>query len=166
MAFKMKAGSEGPMKKNFGKKVGPVKPKSIVSAKKKPVDLDRRKVITFSDQVNDAKFSKANKASSAAKQTKPKYVSVFGGKGQVDVSTDAGKKLLQEIKSIPTVSSSDPGRVTKIINKVKKAAKVTGKLGGKMFMGGIIDPFSDKEPTIVRRVQKAQRQPLDTKKTY
>lgn len=57
MAFKMKAGSEGPIKKNFGKK-GPVKPKSIVSAKKKPLNLERRKVITFSDLVNDAKLKK------------------------------------------------------------------------------------------------------------
>lgn len=39
---------------------GPVKPKSIVSAKQKPLSLDRREVITFGDQVNDAKLVKAN----------------------------------------------------------------------------------------------------------
>tara|TARA_R100000951_G_C2610119_1_gene170968 strand:- start:434 stop:805 length:372 start_codon:yes stop_codon:yes gene_type:complete len=111
---------------------------------------------------------KASEAGSAVKQAKPKpkYVSVFSGKGKVDVSTDAGKKLLQQIKSIPTVSSSDPKRVTKILDKVKLAAKTTGKFGSKIFMGGIINPFSDEEPTIVRRVQKSQRKPLDTSKTY
>ena len=41
----------------------------------------------------------------------PKLVKVFGGRGTVDVSTEAGKKLYEEIKSIKTVRSSDAGRV-------------------------------------------------------
>ena len=52
----------------------------------------------------------------------PKKVKVFGGKATVDVSTEAGRKILEEIKRIPTVRSSDAGRVTKrsAVNKVKK----------------------------------------------
>ena len=42
-----------------------------------------------------------------------KYVDVFGGRGRLDVSTEAGKKILKEINNIPTVSSSEAGRVTK-----------------------------------------------------
>tara|TARA_R100001126_G_scaffold34764_1_gene19418 strand:- start:1251 stop:1592 length:342 start_codon:yes stop_codon:yes gene_type:complete len=53
-------------------------------------------------------------------KSKPQTVKVFGGRGVLDVSTDAGKRLLKEINSIPTVRSSDPGRVTKSVsNKVK-----------------------------------------------
>lgn len=49
---------------------------------------------------------------------------VFGGRGTVDASTDAGKKILKEIKSIKTVKSSDPGRVTKSgASKAKKILK-------------------------------------------
>lgn len=58
-------------------------------------------------------------------------VEVFGGRATIDVSTEAGKKLLKEIKSIPTVSSSDAGRVTKrsATNKVKNIIKKhAGKL--------------------------------------
>ena len=33
-------------------------------------------------------------------------VKVFGGRATVDVSTDAGKKLLEEIKSIKTVPTA------------------------------------------------------------
>ena len=53
-------------------------------------------------------------------KSNPKTVKVFGGRGVLDVSTEAGKRLLKEINSIPTVRSSDPGRVTKSVsNKVK-----------------------------------------------
>lgn len=53
-----------------------------------------------------------------------KKVKVFGGKATVDVSTDAGKKLLKEIKSIKTVRSSDAGRVAKSASsKVKGILK-------------------------------------------
>jgi len=60
----------------------------------------------------------------------PKKVKVFSGKATVDVSTDAGKKLLEEIKSIKTVRSSDAGRVAKSASsKVKSILKKhTGKL--------------------------------------
>ena len=86
MAFKMKAGSEGPMKKNFG---------------------------------------------SAAKQK----VEVFGGRATIDVGTEAGKKLLKEIKSIPTVSSSDPGRVTKSASS--KVKNILSKHAGKLLDLGV-----------------------------
>ena len=78
----------------------------------------------------------------------PKKVSVFGGRATVDVSTDAGKKLLKEIKSVKTVSSSDPGRVSKSASsKVKSILKKhTGKLlklGSKAsVILGMFDPMA------------------------
>ena len=118
MAFKMKAGKEGPMKKNFP---------SVF--KKDPPGK------------------------------KPKYVSVFAGAGKVDVSTSEGRKLLKEINSIPTVSSSDPKLAKNyrpdLKNKAKKVAKTAGKIGGKMLMGGIVDPTNKKDPRLIKRIQKA-----------
>ncbi len=62
-------------------------------------------------------------------------VKVFGGRATVDVSTDAGKKLLEEIKSIKTVRSSEPGRVSKSAsNKVKN---ILSKHAGKLLNLGV-----------------------------
>lgn len=41
-----------------------------------------------------------------------KKTKVFGGKGTLDTSTQKGKNMLKEIKSIPTTSSSEKGRIT------------------------------------------------------
>ena len=108
MAFKMKAGKEGPMKKNFP---------SVFK--------------------ND-----------------PTKVKVFGGGMNVDISTKKGRDILKEIKNIPTVSSTEPGRVknpkvttTKLGQKI---FKTIGKIGGKALMGGIIDPFSSNDPRVTR----------------
>ena len=64
----------------------------------------------------------------------PKKVKVFGGRGTVDVSTEAGKKLLEEIKSIKTVRSSDPGRVAKSASS--KVKKILSKHAGKALTLG------------------------------
>ena len=113
MAFKMKAGKEGPMKKNFP---------------------------------------------SVFKNDKPKFVKVFGGGMKVDVSTPKGQKELARIKSIPTVSSTEPGRVKNPkVTKTKlgqKIFKTIGKIGGKAFMGGIIDPTNKKDPRVTRSLTK------------
>ena len=50
----------------------------------------------------------------------PKLVKVFGGRGTVDVSTEAGRKLLEEIKSIKTVKPGELGKSSKsVASKVK-----------------------------------------------
>jgi hypothetical protein len=148
MAFKMKAGKEGPMKKNFP---------SVFK--------------------ND-----------------PNKVKVFGGRGTVDTSTQAGKNMLKEIKSIPTTSSSEKGfkpkgqitvkhnpqakygqtppssnKVPKTVIKpgggqystwttigkgAKNVAKTIAKTGGKAFLGGIIDPTNKKDPRVTRSLTK------------
>ena len=115
MAFKMKAGKEGPMKKNFP---------SVFK--------------------ND-----------------PNKVKVFGGRGTVNTSTQKGKDILNQIKNIPTTSSSDPSRITKI-------AKGVGKIAGKALMGGIVNPFSSNDPRITEQISKANKPKIfqDSKKTY
>ena len=118
MAFKMKAGKEGPMKKNFP---------------------------------------------SVFKNDPTKTVKVFGGRGKLNASTQSGKDILKEIKSIPTVSSTEPGRVTKAAKKILKGA---GKIAGKALMGGIIDLTNKKDPRIVKQIQKANKKKIDSKKTY
>ena len=108
MAFKMKAGKEGPMKKNFP---------------------------------------------SVFKDNHTKKVKVFGGGMNVDISTKKGQDILKEIESIPTVSSTEPGRVKNPkVTKTKfgKIFKTIGKIGGKALMGGIIDPFSSNDPRVTR----------------
>jgi len=78
----------------------------------------------------------------------PKKVKVFGGKATVDVSTEAGKKLLEEIKSIKTVKSSDAGRVAKsassrVKNILKKHAGKALSLGAKASaILAMFDPIS------------------------
>ena len=62
-------------------------------------------------------------------------VKVFGGRGTVDVSTDAGKRLLEEIKSIKTVRSSDRGRVSKSTSK--KIKNILSKHVGKLLDLGV-----------------------------
>lgn len=62
-------------------------------------------------------------------------VEVFGGRATIDVSTEAGKKLLKEIKSIPTVSSSDPARVTKSASS--KVKSILSKHAGKLLDLGV-----------------------------
>jgi len=55
-------------------------------------------------------------------------VKAFGGRATVDASTDAGKRILEEIKNIKTVKSSDAGRVTKSgSSKAKKLLKLGKK---------------------------------------
>ncbi len=75
--------------------------------------------------------------------TSPKKVSVFGGRGTVDVSTEAGKKILKEIKSIKTVSSSEKKRVaSKLKNLIKGGSKVL-KLGARSSgVLAMLDGFS------------------------
>jgi len=113
----MKAGKEGPMKKNF----------------------------PFAFKNNDGKTK------------------VFGGRGTVDTSTQKGKDILKQIKSIPTVSSSDPSRITKVVKKVAKGA---GKIASKVLVGGIIDPTNKKDPRIVEQILKANKPKINSKKTY
>ena len=95
---------------------------------------------------------------------------VFGGRGIVDTSTQKGKDMLKEIKSIPTTSSSEPSRVTKgskkIVSNAKKVLKGAGMITGKALMGGIIDPTNKKDPRIVKQIQKANTKKIDYKKTY
>ena len=64
----------------------------------------------------------------------PKKVKVFGGRATVDVSTEAGRKLLEEIKSIKTVRSSDAGRVAKSASS--KVKKILSKHAGKALTLG------------------------------
>ena len=116
MAFKMKAGKEGPMKKNFP---------------------------------------------SVFKNDPTKTVKVFGGRGKLNISTQAGKDILKEIKSIPTVSSSEPHRITKM---AKKIGKGIGKFGSKALLGGIINPFSSNDPRITEQISKTNKPKIDTRK--
>ena len=87
---------------------------------------------------------------------------VFGGKGVVNTSTQKGKDILKQIKSIPTVSSSDPSRITKV---VKKAAKGVGKIASKALMGGIINLTNTDDPRIIKQIQKANKPKFNSKKT-
>ena len=62
-------------------------------------------------------------------------VKVFGGRATLDISTDAGKKLLEEINSIKTVRSSDPGRVAKSASS--KVKNILSKHAGKLLKLGV-----------------------------
>ena len=68
-------------------------------------------------------------------KSNPQTVKVFGGKATVDVSTDAGKRLLEEIKSIKTVKSSDAGRVAKSASG--KVKNILSKHAGKLLKLGV-----------------------------
>ena len=89
-------------------------------------------------------------------------VNVFGGKGTVNTNTQAGKDILKEIKSIPTVSSSEPSRITKV---AKKFAKGVGKVASKALMGGIINLTNTDDPRIIKQIQKANKPKFNSKKT-
>ena len=121
-------------------------------------------------------------------------VNVFGGKGTVNTNTKAGKKILKEINSIPTTSSSEKGRITVKHNpkakygqtppsskQVKKTVykpgggqygtwakigKKIAKIGSKALMGGIINPFSSEDPRVTEQLSKANTKKINYKKTY
>ena len=90
-----------------------------------------------------------------------KKVKVFGGGMSVDVSTKKGRDILKEINSIPTVSSTEPGRITKV---AKKVAKGVGKIASKALMGGIIDLTNKTSPRLSDREQFKQK--FNSKKIY
>ena len=104
-------------------------------------------------------FSRAD----GTKGVKPKKTKVFGGRGIVDTSTKKGQDILKEIRSIPTVSSSEKGRITKVAKKVAKGA---GKIASKALMGGIVDPTNTTSPRLSDRKQFKQKFNANSKKTY
>ena len=60
------------------------------------------------------------KKNSPLKSNGPKTVKVFGGRGVLDVSTEAGRKILEEINSIKTVKPGELGKSSRSISsKVK-----------------------------------------------
>lgn len=123
-----------------------------------------------------------------------KKTKVFGGKGTLDTSTQKGKNMLKEIKSIPTTSSSEKSRITvkhnpkakygqtpPSGNKVKrtvykpsggqygtwtKIGKGIAKIGGKALMGGIINPFSSEDPRVTKQLSKVNTKKINYNKTY
>ena len=123
-----------------------------------------------------------------------KKTKVFGGKGTLDTSTQKGKNMLKEIKSIPTTSSSEKSRITvkhnpkakygqtpPSGNKVKrtvykpsgsqygtwtKIGKGIAKIGGKALMGGIIDPTNKTSPRLSDRKQFKSKVNSNSKKVY
>jgi len=123
-----------------------------------------------------------------------KKTKVFGGRGTVDVSTKKGRDLLKEIKSIPTTSSSEKGRITvkhnpkakygqtpPSGNKVKKTVykpsgsqygtwtkigKGIAKIGSKALMGGVIDPTNKTSPRLSDRKQFKSKVNSKSKKYY
>ena len=88
------------------------------------------------------------KKNSPLKSNGPKTVKVFGGRGVLDVSTEAGRKLLEEINSIKTVKPGELGKSSRSsFGKVKNILKKhTGKLlnlGVKSsVILGMFDPVS------------------------
>jgi len=133
---------------------------------------------------------------SAFKKDPPgsKKTKVFGGRGILDTSTQKGKNMLKEIKSIPTTSSSEKSRITvkhnpkakygqtpPSGNKVKrtvykpsgsqygtwtKIGKGIAKIGGKALMGGIINPFSSEDPRVTKQLSKVNTKKINYNKTY
>ena len=123
-----------------------------------------------------------------------KKTKVFGGRGTLDTSTQKGKDILKEIKSIPTTSSSEKGRITvkhnpkakygqtpPSGNKVKKTVykpsgsqygtwtkigKGIAKIGGKALMGGIVDPTNKTSPRLSDRKQFKSKVKSNNKKYY
>jgi len=123
-----------------------------------------------------------------------KKTKVFGGKGTLDTSTQKGKNMLKEIKSIPTTSSSEKSRITvkhnpkakygqtpPSGNKVKrtvykpsgsqygtwtKIGKGIAKIGGKALMGGVIDPTNKTSPRLSDRKQFKSKVNSNSKKVY
>ena len=117
MAFKMKAGAEGPMKKNFPSVFkngdGKGKGKGKITVKHNP----------------NAKYG----------QTPP-----------------SGNKVK---RTVYKPSGGQYGTWTKI-------GKGIAKVAGKTLMGGIIDPTNNKDPRIVKQIQKANTKKINSKKTY
>ena len=62
-------------------------------------------------------------------------VKVFGGRGTVDVSTEAGRKLLEEIKSIKTVKPGELGKASRSASS--KVKNILSKHAGKLLKLGV-----------------------------
>ena len=62
-------------------------------------------------------------------------VKVFGGRGTVDISTEAGKKLLEEINSIKTVKPGERGKASRSASS--KVKNILSKHAGKLLKLGV-----------------------------
>ena len=62
-------------------------------------------------------------------------VKVFGGRATLDISTDAGKKLLEEINSIKTVKPGELGKASKSASS--KVKNILSKHAGKLLKLGV-----------------------------
>ena len=62
-------------------------------------------------------------------------VKVFGGRATLDISTDAGKKLLEEINSIKTVKPGELGKASRSASS--KVKNILSKHAGKLLKLGV-----------------------------
>jgi hypothetical protein len=134
MAFKMKAGKEGPMKKNFGKDISPMN-KPLVGNQKNLPDHLKQKIL---DSPAKLKAGKAFKQGSD-KLNKPTAAQAQAG----------GKKIKEKISEVKS----------KIKDVTKKAADVNQGVGKsikrkdspKKFLGkavGKVGKFAKKNPAL------------------
>ena len=68
-------------------------------------------------------------------KSNPKTVKVFGGRGVLDVSTQAGRDLLKEINSIKTVKPGELGKSSRSISSKVKNILSKGKSSKLLSLG-------------------------------
>tara|TARA_A100000172_G_C2959615_1_gene82014 strand:+ start:24 stop:485 length:462 start_codon:yes stop_codon:yes gene_type:complete len=132
MAFKMKAGKEGPMKKNFGKDVSPMN-KPLVGNQKNLPDHLKQKIL---DSPVKLKVGRADgkKLKDKIKDITKKVADVNQGVGGSIKKKDSPKKFLGKALG-GGLGKVLGGGLGKVVGKVGKFAKKNPALAG-MALGG------------------------------
>lgn len=154
MAFKMKAGKEGPMKKNFPSAFKNNDGKTKVFGGRGTVNTSTKK---GKDMLKQIKSIPTTSSSDKSRITKPKFPSInikHNPKAKYGFTSPSIKKVP---RTIIKPDGSEYGTWTKIGKGAKKIAKTIAKTGGKAFMGGIIDFTAKDDPRITRRSKPAPK---------
>ena len=123
MAFKMKAGKEGPMRKNFGKDISPMN-KPLVGNQKNLPDHLKQKILDSPAKLKTAKLAKSLKKKIKKQDILAGPVSRVISKDKVDKA----KKLITDVNQGVGKAVKRKESPKKILGSLAKAA--LGPLGG------------------------------------
>lgn len=151
MAFKMKAGKEGPMKKNFPSVFKNNDGKTRVFGGKGTVDTSTKAGKDMLKQIKSIPTTSSSEKSRITKSKLPSINIKHNPKAKYGVTPPSSNKVP---RTIIKPDGSEYGTWTKIGKGAKNVAKTIGKISGKAFMGGIIDPTNKKDPRVTRSLTK------------
>ena len=151
MAFKMKAGAEGPMKKNF-----PSAFKEDPPGSKKVKVFGGRGTVNTNTQAGKNIIKEINSIPTTSSSEKARITVKHNPNAKYGKTSPSSNQVK---KTVYKPGGGQYGTWAKI-------GKGIAKVAGKTLMGGIINPFSSEDPRVTEQVSKANTKKINNKKTY